>query len=107
MEPTFKIELFIDKRSNGLLLPTGELSDKNFSDFYINVPLSRNITLIEDYVSVSLDPFKTSIKRQLINPYFIELGFFETMNSASASTVSDIPFSIEENAKKYGITINK
>lgn len=106
MQPDFKIELFIDKRPNGILLPNGTLGTK-LSDFYVNVPLNRNITLFEDYISVTLDPFITSMQRQLINPYFIELGFFETVNSISASTASDIPFSIEDKAKTYGITINK
>lgn len=105
MEQRFKIELFIDKRSNGILQPNGTLGVKNHSDFYVNVPLSRNITLFEDYVNIAIDPFRTSIERQLINPYFIELGFFETVDSITASTKSMFP--IIGKAAQYDITINK
>ena len=102
MDTNVKIELFIDKRPNGILQPSGMLGPNNDSDFYVNVPLYRNITLFEDYVNITTDPFKTAIKRQMINPYFIELGFFETVNSVSGSTTS-----ITQKATKYGITINK
>src|ERR1035437_3267737 len=107
MEPNIKIELFIDKRPNGILQPNGGFGTKNANDFYVNVPLNRSVILVDDYVSVVLDPYRTSIKRQLINPYFIELGFFETVNSVSASTVSDVSASIEGKAQNYSITINK
>lgn len=102
MEPGFRIELFIDKRPNGILQPNGMLGNINYSDFYINVPLTKNVATFEDYVNVVLDPFKTSIKRQMINPYFIELGFFETISSVSGSTDS-----ITEKVKSFGLTINK
>lgn len=105
MEQRFKIELFIDKRPNGILQPNGTLGVKNHSDFYINVPLNRDITLFEDYVNVALDPFRTLVERQLINPHFIELGFFETVDKISASTQSDS--SITNKATQYGLTINK
>jgi hypothetical protein len=102
MEKGFKIELFIDKRPNGILQPSGMLGNNNDSDFYVNVPLYRNIALFEDYVNITSDPFKTVIDRQLINPYFIELGFFETVDSVSGTTDS-----IVNKAPSYGITINK
>jgi hypothetical protein len=105
MEQHFKIELFIDKRPNGILQPNGTLGIQNHSDFYINVPLNRDITLFEDYVNIAIDPFRTMIERQLINPYFIELGFFETVNSVTASTKTLSP--IIDKAKQYDITINK
>jgi hypothetical protein len=105
VEPILKIELFIDKRPNGILQPNGTLGIKNSSDFYVNIPLVRDITLFEDYVNIALDPFRTSIQRQLINPYFIELGFFETVDSISSSTQSNS--AITSKSVKYGITINK
>jgi len=102
MNSSIKIELFIDKRPNGILQPSGMLGNTNDSDFYVNIPLNKNITLFEDYVTISTDPFRTTIERQLINPYFIELGFFETINAVSGGTNS-----IMEKSKLYGITINK
>ena len=103
MESRFKIELFIDKRPLGILQPNGTFGDRNSNDFYINVPISRNVTLFEEYVDIAMDPFRTSIKRQLINPYFIELGFFETIESITASTQSA---SIIDKAKAYNLKIN-
>lgn len=102
METNLKIELFIDKRPNGILQASGMLSNQNATDFYVNVPISRNITLFEDYVNIATDPFRTAIDRQLVNPYFIELGFFETIDAVSGTTSS-----ITEKAITYGITINK
>ena len=87
MEDILKIELFIDKRPNGILQPNGMLGKTNDVDFYISVPLSRSTSVFEDYVSIATDPFRTSISRQLINPFFIEVNFFETVSSVSGTKI--------------------
>ena len=98
--PDIKFTIFIDKRKEvGILRPKSKLfANTPESDFYINVPLFKKIKLTDEYVDISVDPTKHTIQRQLINPYFIELGFFENIESISQ---------IEEKSKKYNIKINK
>jgi len=79
------------KRSDGII------ADSYDRDFYITVPIFRNI-IIDDYVDVEIDPLRLEVERQLINPYFIELGFFENISSTN---------SIVTKSKNYGIDINK
>jgi len=111
-EQIHKITLFLDKRDLGVFQPNGSYGTKNNSDWYINVPFIKTFKLVDDYVHVYLDPFRTSMNRQLINPYFIEYGFFETISSFSGNNVditvnnSDMP-NIDFKAKLYGIDINK
>ena len=52
------------------------------SDWYINIILKKDIELT-DYVEVNKDSYQIIIDRQEINPYFYELGFFETIESIS------------------------
>jgi hypothetical protein len=55
-----------------------------------------------------MDPFRSKIERQLVNPYFMDYGFFETVKSYSSTTEtvgSDL--FIETKAKVYNIDINK
>ena len=49
-------------------------------DWYVNILLSKNIELT-DYVEINKDSYQLTIDRQEINPYFYELGFFETIQS--------------------------
>lgn len=112
METTNKITLFLDKRELGILQPDSSYKKQNHSDWYINVNLIKTIKLVDDYVHTYMDPFRTSITRQLVNPYFIEYGFFETISSYSGNVVdvtvnlSEMP-NIDFKAKLYGIDINK
>lgn len=99
MQPDIKIQLFVDKRPEGILhYGARKFGDKPEFDFYINVPLYKTTNLIDDYVQISVDPSRFKVERQLINPYFIELGFFETVGEVKE---------IEDKAGTFGIKINK
>lgn len=78
-----KFTIFIDKRKEeGILRPKSRVfATTPESDFYINIPLFKKIKLTDEYVDISVDPKKHTVQRQLINPYFIELGFFENIES--------------------------
>lgn len=98
-------KIFLDKRENGIVQNNGSVNNQNESDFYINIPLTRTYKKFDDYVNVDKDPFRTIINRQQINPYFIELNFFETIKQISGTTE---PYeSIESKAETFKITINK
>ena len=75
-----KVKLFLDKRPEGTKLPNNTYGTQNYSDFFVNFSLTKTIDLI-DYVNVYQDPFRTQIDRQLINPFFIELDFFSTIQN--------------------------
>jgi hypothetical protein len=107
MEQTYKITLFIDKRDLGILQPNGSYGTKNHSDWHITIPFIKTSRIVEDYIHVYLDPFRTIMTRQLVNPYFIEYGFFENIQSYSASTDGNILHNIKTKAPVYGIDINK
>ena len=80
MEEPIKIQLFLDKREQGVRQPDGTFKSQSFNDFFIRVPFYKTQKLL-DYIQVYDDPFKTSINRQLINPFFIELDFFKTIKN--------------------------
>ena len=40
---------------------------------------------VDDYVDVDIDPTRATVERQLINPFFMELGFFEDITSIGGS----------------------
>jgi len=105
MEPIYKISLFLDKRDLGILQPDGTYKTKNHSDWYVTVPLNRTLSLVDDYVYTYLDPFRTFMPRQLVNPYFVDYGFFENIESYSASTSG--AHNIVTKAPLYRIDINK
>lgn len=111
-EQIHKITLFLDKRELGILQPNNSYGTKNYNDWYINIPFTKTFKFADDYVHTYIDPFKTSLSRQLVNPYFIEYGFFETISSFSGNVVDisvntiDMP-NIDFKAKLYGIDINK
>ena len=50
------------------------------SDWYLNLFLTKDIELTE-YIEINKDTYQLTIDRQDINPYFYELGFFETIES--------------------------
>jgi|SRR3989304_8532589 len=104
MEPTHKISLFLDKRDLGVIQPNGSYGTKNHSDWYVIIPFFKSDRLVDEYVYTYMDPFKTTMTRQMVNPYFIEFGFFENIQSFSSSTGIH---NIETKAPLYNITINK
>jgi hypothetical protein len=107
MEPTYKITLFLDKRELGILQPDRTYGTKNHKDWYVTFPMYSSFKLVDEYVQTYLDPFRTTMTRQMINPYFVEYGFFENIQSFSASTDGVEIHNIEIKAPLYNITINK
>lgn len=83
MNPDRKIKLFIDKRPDGIVQPDRSFAANNHSDFYITISLFKSSRLVDDYVETFIDPFRATVNRQLINPFFIELGFFEKVDSVN------------------------
>jgi hypothetical protein len=106
MEPIYKISIFLDKRDLGILEPDRTYGKQNSSDWYVPVVLTVSDRLVDEYIHTYMDPFKTSMTRQLINPYFVEFGFFETIQSYSASTDGAVLHNINTKAPIYNITIN-
>jgi len=107
-DSTHKISLFLDKRELGILQPDGSYGKTNNKDWYIIIPFVTENKIINDYIQIYLDPFKTTMERQLVNPYFMDYGFFETIKSFSSSTEnvgSDL--FIKTKSKVYNIDINK
>ena len=49
---------------------------------------------------------RTTMQRQFINPFFIELGFFEDVESILSGN-TNTENSVQIKSKKYGIDINK
>src|ERR1035437_4611793 len=82
----YKISLFLDKRDLGILQPNGSYGKKNSKDWYITIPFVRTNKIVDDYIHTYMDPFKTVIQRQVANPYFMDYGFFETIQSFSSNT---------------------
>lgn len=107
-----KVKLFIDKRPQGILQPSGTYATINHSDFFINIPLKSSYKKFEDYISIDKDVFQTKLNRQEFNPYFIELGFFETIQqlSLSASSITyttNVNEIVESKCDIYNISINR
>ena len=101
------IQLFIDKRPKGIKQPSGFFNNKNETDFYITVALFKDNKLVNEYIDIGLDPTRTKIERQEFNPFFMELGFFNTINKiGSEDDLSTDESSLIGKAKKYNITIN-
>jgi hypothetical protein len=114
MEKNFKIKLYIDSRPDGIVQPDGTYGTQNHKDFYLNVKLNREFKLFDDYIDVELDPLRISMQRQLINPSFIEFGFFESIRSTGISgktnntnTLVSTTQNIIKKSEIFSITINK
>ena len=76
-----KIKLFLDKRPQGVVQPDGTLGTQNINDYYVNINLKSEFTIIDEYIDIEMDPFRTSMERQLINPWFTEFGFFDSIKT--------------------------
>jgi hypothetical protein len=81
MDSNKKYQLYIDSRS----------FVQKPANHYINVYLFKTNT-IEGYINVSRDATIQVVERQEINPYFIEIGFFD---------------GIQRNKINYGIDLTK
>ncbi len=103
-------QLFVNKRKDGFVQPNGILSGQNTSDFYINIPIYLSYKLYNEYINIDKDKTTTIINRQNINPFFIELGFFNSIkatgHSGNTNSYSENEI-INEKSKKFNITINK
>lgn len=115
MEKNLKIKLYIDYRPDGIVQPDGTYGTENHKDFYLNIKLNRELKLFDDYVDVELDPLRVSMQRQLINPSFIEFGFFESIRSTgitgktnnNLNTLVPTTQNLIKKAEIFSITINK
>lgn len=59
---------------------TASIANQYDYDWYVSIILSKHIEF-SDYIEVNKDTYQLTIPRQEINPYFYELGFFETIQS--------------------------
>jgi hypothetical protein len=74
---TLKFTILLDKRDVEVQY------ESQISDFYITIPLQKDSRLAGDYVDIFFDPRKETINRQLINPFYMELGIFENIKNLS------------------------
>lgn len=115
MDKNYKVKLYLDLREDGVVQPDGTYGTENKNDYYINLNLIRKFKIHDSYVDVQLDPLRVNMQRQLINPWFIEFGFFESIRSTgitgSTSTNYNVLVPSVENiikkAEIFSITINK
>jgi len=105
MEDVQRHKIRINKFEGGIIRTDGVIADTYDKDFYITISIFKDIT-INEYVDIEIDPLKTEVQRQFVNPYFIELGFFRDIKSVTPKQNS-IGTSVEDKAQKYGIKINK
>lgn len=64
-------------------------NDKYKTDYYLPVLLTRNCEVFE-YVDIKKDEKKYVIDRQNINPYFVELGFFDGISRIKTNNGDDL-----------------
>lgn len=113
MDSTLKIKIFLDKRDNGIVMPDGSLGTQNVKDYYINVNLMREINIIDEFIDIQLDPYRTQLDKQTINPWFHEFGFFESIKTSGISgktrdyiVVPELQDAVRK-ARIYSIEINR
>lgn len=76
-------------------------------DIYVNVFLTKTCEIFE-YVDVKKDEKIYSIDRQLINPYYINFGFFETVRRIKINTEEDLTMTMKNYLKiKYPESISE
>lgn len=115
MDDNLKIKLYLDLREDGIVQPNGTYSTQNYTDYFININLNKKTKIIDEYIDVQKDPTRVDMQRQLINPSFIEYGFFESIRTTGISGTSSNNYNIlvpsTENiikkAEIFSITINK
>jgi hypothetical protein len=106
MEDVKKYQIRLNKiGESSIVRSDGVIANTYDKDFYITVSIFKK-NKVEGYVNVDVDPLRLVVERQFINPYFIELGFFEDIDSVLSQN-SNNNNSVQEKAEKYGITINR
>lgn len=68
-----EVELFF-----GVLNSDKVVRAYNDKDFFLNIPLYKTFK-IEEYIDVKQQENIETVERQQFNPYFIELGFFDSV----------------------------
>jgi len=98
-----KKTIFLQKRDKSPFTPisTLDIQDLNFSqglqkgyfsipeDMYVNVLLTKTCEIFE-YVDTKKDDRIYAIDRQLINPYYINFDFFNTVRRIKVNTSDDL-----------------
>jgi hypothetical protein len=106
MEEVFEYKIRLNiVPGGGIKTSSGAIANAYDKDFYVTLPIYTTQDL-KDYVDIAVDPLRTTVTRQFINPYFIELGFFEDIESVLSGN-SKSQNSVDEKSPKYGIDINK
>ena len=106
MEDIKKYKIKLNKiDENSIIRSNGVISNTYDKDFFITISIYKN-NKVEGYVNVDVDPLRLVIERQLINPYFIELGFFEDVDAVLSSNSLN-KNSVQEKSERYNITINR
>jgi hypothetical protein len=78
-----KIEsLYLRKENNKVIGKNNTTGSINDSDWFVDVFLTKSINL-NGYVQINRDNFTYEIDRQNINPFFYEIGFFQTIKKIS------------------------
>jgi len=74
-----KIEnIYLRKEGDKIVNANNTYGTLSNHDWYVDLILTKSMTL-DGYVQINRDDFTYEIERQNINPYFYELGFFETI----------------------------
>lgn len=102
-------QLYVDviKSSSGDLVfydENGVSSSIPKNDFWLPIFLTRSSEIFE-YVQVFKDDKILSIERQEINPYFIELSFFDTIKKHKVLSSSDLSVTAINFIKKSRIEL--
>ncbi len=106
MNDIIKYQIRLNKiAENSIIRSDGTVASTYDKDFFVTVSIFKE-SKIDDYINVDIDPLRLVVERQLINPYFIELGFFEDID-AVLSENSTSNNSVQEKSERYGIIINK
>jgi hypothetical protein len=109
VEQKINIQLYLDVRENGVFNHNNQtIVSANPTEYYVTVPLYKTFDGHEDYVNIYIDPSKVIMPRQQFNPFFIELGFFNSIrgitDNGKYGKKSEI---VEEKVKFFDIKINK
>lgn len=106
MKEVFKYKIRLNVNPGGGVVTSARYVANSYDkDFFVTLPIYKTQEL-DGYVSVEGDPLRTTVERQLINPYFIELGFFENIQSVLSGN-SKSQLSVQEKSEQYGIDINR
>jgi hypothetical protein len=70
--------LYLRKEGEDIINSNNTIGHISDNDWFLTVPIYKSI-ISDGYVEINKDNFTYKIERQKINPYFYELGFFETI----------------------------